>query len=105
MSRWVAINYREFWDVPRIFFAEDEGQLYLFDCPFDEETEDYPRDYQVYQMPELTETELSGSWENLERRAVRHLGQVPINRVDFDPTKRRQIDASILDAMIARTPG
>lgn len=39
--RWKPIKYRDFWDRPRIFFAEDAGSLYLFDFKFDSVAEDY----------------------------------------------------------------
>lgn len=104
MTRTVPISYREFWDVPRIFLAEEDGQLYLFDCPFDEATEDYPDEYRVYLMPHLTEPELAGSWAGLHRKAVREVGTVPISRVAFDPTRRKQIDAAVLDAFAAARP-
>lgn len=102
-QRWVPINYREFWDVPRIFFVEDDGQLYLFDCRFDEAIEDYPDEYRVYLMPHLGAEELAGSWAKVDRKAIRQLGTVPVARVKFDPTKREQIDAAILDEFAAAT--
>ena len=39
---WANIQYRDFYDVPRIFVADYQGRLYLFDCPFDEALDDYP---------------------------------------------------------------
>lgn len=101
MTRWVAINYREFWDVPRIFFTEENSQLYLFDCRFDEEVEDYPDEYRVYLMPQLSEADLAGSWAEVHRMATRELGTVPVDHVTFDPTRRKQIDASVLDGLTA----
>ena len=101
MNRWVAIDYREFWDVPRIFFATDAGRLVLFDCAFNEVLEDYPEVYRIYAMPSLSPDALAGSWKDIHRKATRFLGAVPISRVTFDPTKRKQIDASVLDELLA----
>jgi hypothetical protein len=102
MSSWADIDYRDFWDQPRIFFVRHNGRLYLFDCAFDDETEDYPDTYTVYEMPELTEVDFAGSWAHLADKATRRLGEIPLDRVQFDPTKRRQIDTAILDALTPR---
>ncbi|MBX9625825.1 MAG: hypothetical protein K2X82_18640 [Gemmataceae bacterium] len=108
MTRWVPIDYRDFWDVPRIFFAAAGGDLFLFDCPFDEEVEDFPNDYRVHRMPPLTPDDRAGSWAELHRKAVRELGTVPVTAVTFDPTKRKFIDGAILDevagAAVAHRP-
>jgi hypothetical protein len=87
MIQTAAIRYREFWDVPRIFLLSFQERLFLFDCPFDEELEDYPNQYKVYLLPNLSEEELDGSWEKLSDRALRHLGDVPIVNIQFDPNK------------------
>jgi hypothetical protein len=102
MSGWSDIDYRDFWDQPRIFFVHHEGHLILFDCAFDNEREDYRGFYSVYLMPELSADDFSGSWAGLGLRAARKLGEIPLTRVQFDPTKRRQIDVSVLDSLLAR---
>jgi hypothetical protein len=38
---------------------------------------------------------LEGSWETLPQLALRHLGRVLTSDVEFEETKRRQIDAEI----------
>jgi hypothetical protein len=101
-SVWAPIRYRDFWDVPRIFLVSYRGQLFLFDCPFDETLEDFPDLYHVYVMPALGEDELSGSWAGLALKAIRHVGDVPIAQVRFDQTKRQGIDPSLLDDMTSR---
>jgi len=102
MHPWTDIDYRDFWDQPRIFFVRHEGQLILFDCGFDNEIEDYRDFYSVYLMPELSADDFAGSWAGLWRNAARKLGEIPLNRVQFDPTKRRQVDTSVLDTMTSR---
>ena len=97
MQRPTPINYRDFWDYPRIFFVEDGGRLYLFDCQFDGATEDYPDDYQIFRMPPLTDADYAGSWAPLWERATARLGTVQVSEVTFDPTRRQAIDASVLD--------
>src|SRR3954451_1984847 len=101
MTRSVPIRYREFWDVPRTFLAEHRGQLVLFDCAFDEDAEDFPDQYAVYLMPPLSEAELAGSWESLPCRAVRRLGHVSVGAVRFDASRRKEIDAELLDLLLS----
>jgi hypothetical protein len=98
---WSDINYRDYWDQPRIFFVHKDGQLILFDCAFDHEIDDYPEFYSVYLMPQLSADEFAGSWVGLWRKAVRKLGEVPVDKVQFDATKRRQIDTSVLNTLIS----
>jgi hypothetical protein len=97
MENWMdVVGYRDFWDQPRIFFVRYKGHLILFDCAFDEATEDYPDDYVVYRMPELTDSEWEGSWAGIADRAIEKLGMVPLTAVQFDATRRKQIDQRIL---------
>jgi hypothetical protein len=81
MSIWADINYRGFWDIPRIFFVRFDDRLYLFDCQFDDVVEDYPDVYAVYEMPELTEADFAGSWGHLADGAIRRLGEIPLDQV------------------------
>ena len=103
MNRWATISYRDFWDVPRIFIAHDGGRWILFDCPFDETTEDYPDTYQVYEMPTLSEGDAAGSWAELRSKARRFLREVPVSDVRFDATKRAQVDLSVIDDAFSTT--
>jgi hypothetical protein len=95
-----SIRYRDFYDVPRIFLVLFEGQQFLFDCPFDGEVEDYSESYRVYAMPLLADADLKGSWERLPQLAIGFLGIVPVNQVQFDPTKRAAIDAAIIGELL-----
>ena len=99
--QWATIRYRDFYDLPRIFVTNYQGQLYLFDCPFDDELDDYPNSYRVYQLPALTEAELEGSWEHLPERASRWLGAISVTEVQFDPTKRARINTAVLSKLLA----
>ena len=102
MSTWAPIRYKGFWDVPRIFIVTYQDRVFLFDCPFDEDTEDYPESYQVYTVACLRDEELAGSWAQLSLKATQYLGEVPINKVRFDPSKRKEIDTAILDELTAK---
>jgi hypothetical protein len=103
MNPWAPIRYREFWDVPRIFLVCYQGKWFLIDCPFDETSEDFPDSYRAYIIPEPGEEELAGSWDKLHEKALHDLGAVPIARVRFDPSKRREIDTSVLNELTTRS--
>jgi hypothetical protein len=96
------IVYRGFWDVPRIFLARVGGDVYLFDCPFSETLDDYPDVYEVFLLsPSVDWDDLPKDWTTLSKTAVRRLGTIPVADVRFDPTLRKQFDASILDTLTA----
>jgi len=97
---WSAIRYRDFYDLPRIFITTYEGRQYLFDCPFDDELDDYPDSYRVYRLPALSEAELQGSWEHLSHLATDFLGVVPVTKVHFDPTKRACVNTAIFSELL-----
>ncbi|MEK6409633.1 MAG: hypothetical protein AABN34_22140 [Acidobacteriota bacterium] len=99
---WATIRYRDFYDVPRIFITALDGQEYLFDCPFDDDLDDYSDHYRVYQLPAILESELEGSWELLPEQAERLLAAVPVAEVQFDSTKRQRINTTVIEALLAR---
>ena len=100
MSKWHSFQYREFWDQPRILYASDGEQSFLFDCPFDEQLDGYSESYNVYLMPQLDSSDLSGSWAGLEKRALRLLGTINVPASAFDPSRRTQIDLGILSRLV-----
>ena len=100
----VLIRYRDFWDVPRIFFAEHDGELYLFDSRFDKTSEDYLESYDVYLMPSFGESDYLGSWAEHPQKAICKVGVVPIDSVRFDPTKRKEIGAEVFDLLAVNAP-
>ena len=95
-------QYRDFWDVPRMFVVEADGRTLLFDCVFDEEVEDYADTYRVYLMPSLTERELEGSWAELATRALRSLATIPVASVRFDPTNRTFVDCQLIASLASK---
>lgn len=99
MTQMLPIRYRGFWDVPRIFLARHANRLYLFDCPFSEQLDDYPDDFTVYLLPEIPDAAIPTDWTTLPERAVQKVGEVPVSAVRFDPTKRAAISADVFDAI------
>ena len=104
MCDWIPIRYLGFWDVPRNFLVRFSGDLYLFDCPFDEEGDEYPEYYSVYILPEMSREQIDADWVGLPARALRKTGVVPIDSVRFDPTKRKEIGAEVFDLLAVNAP-
>jgi|KBSMisStaDraftv2_1062788.scaffolds.fasta_scaffold98655_1 hypothetical protein len=94
-------QYRDFWDIPRIFLVEYGNSLFLFDCEFDEQKEDYGNVFHVYLMPKLTEQEFDGSWEKLSGKAERFLGEIYAADLTFDESRRESIDEEVLIKLLS----
>lgn len=96
MNEWLdIIEYREFHDIPRIFLVKRNGKLYFFDCPFDDDLDEYRSEYSVYEMPEFW-GELPEDWNSMPGQATKNVGSVKVESVTFDPSKRKRIDATEL---------
>jgi hypothetical protein len=102
MATWAPIQYREFWDIPRIFIAPLQGKTFLFDCRFDEALEDFPDYYEVFLLPHVDSAELVGSWDGLRNRATQFIANVPIERVQFDPSNRREVNTAVLEELMSQ---
>ena len=102
MNEWLdIIEYRDFHDVPRVFLVDVDGRAFLFDCPFDEEVDEYPDEYGVYEMPSKFLLERPADWTGLSRQAVSYKGKVSVRQITFDSTKRNRIDASVIRALLS----
>jgi len=93
--KYTDIQYREFYDVPRIFLFRVGGSLFLAECSFDDQMDDYCRHYDLFELP--SDTPLEGSWDALHDSATRNIGQISVSDVVFDETKRRQVDLTSFD--------
>src|SRR5215213_8671959 len=102
MATTIPILARDHWDVPRIFLVKRPDGYVLFDCEFDDETEDYADSYRVYLLPDLSPEALVGSWADFRRLATAELGEVAVADVTFDSTGRNAIDLGLLERMEAR---
>lgn len=99
MNHWSPISYRGFYDVPRVFLLEYKKKLFLFSCPFNAQIDEYPEVYKLYLMPAITAEELEGDWE-LYLKSIQHLGEIPVKGVQFDATKRREMNAAVIDDLL-----
>jgi hypothetical protein len=101
MSPLVPIEYSGFYDVPRGIIVEYRGQTFLLLSLFDEQRDEYPDAYTVYLLPRGTKAQLaSAAWEVVAKAHGRLVGQLPIEAVAFDPTKRKTMDSSVLDPFL-----
>jgi len=91
---WLPIRYREFYDVPRIFVVDAGDARLVFDCPFDDELDDYRSAYRVYRLAPDADIP-DGSWIGLTDGAEL-AGQISVAAVTLDPTRRVAIDSAVL---------
>jgi hypothetical protein len=103
MAEMIPFHYVEFYDVPRTIALTHRGKLYLLQSAFDENLDDYPDAYTVYKLPEAVRSQIEGAhWTFLESLPLEPVGHIAIRNVRFDATKRRELDASILDVIDSR---
>jgi len=94
---WLRIEYRDFYDIPRAFIVEYQDAVYFFDCPFDADLDEYPEQYTVYRIPvSLPDAINAPSWAELPGHGIR-VAQIRTGAVEFDPTKRGAVRASVFD--------
>jgi hypothetical protein len=97
-----SFQYIDFYDYPRSIVLDYRGKLILLLSAFDEELDDYPNAYAVYLLPPIVAAQLkAGSWKFLEEQGLEPIGQIPLGRVKFDASRRKKLDASILDDLIS----
>lgn len=94
------ILYSGFYDFPLAFVASNEGAQYLFWRVFDDDLDDFPDEYEVYILPNLSPEEIEISWSDLPDKAKTRIGKIPVNQVVFDPTRRKSIDRNTFDRIV-----
>jgi hypothetical protein len=96
-GRWLPMVYRGFYDIPRMVAVTLGETTYLLHCPFDESLDDYSPYFDVYQLPAgLEDLQREPAWDELPRMG-RRVGRVPVDKVEFDSSRRETISASFLD--------
>lgn len=100
----LPIVYRGFYDIPRAFATVYEGRIYLFDCPFDDEIDDYPETYSVFVLGPYAD----GWAERLDwaviPKGLKPVGAIPTVEVRFDPTRRHYVDAAVFGLLDSVEP-
>ena len=105
MGKMIPFRYGGFWDVPRYILLRYRGKALLLESPFDENLDEYPDDFAVYELPSETEwsAETRGSWipEGTQRTLI---GHIPVSAVMFDSTMRKTLDADCIDSFFSDDP-
>lgn len=111
MSEFLPIYYSGFWDVPSAFLTLYNEDLFLFwRDDFDEELDDYPPNYKVYSVKNVTLTDaFEPSEPPYEFVILRNIpllldneiiGEIPTGEVIFDETKRKSINKTVLKQLL-----
>jgi hypothetical protein len=94
-------HYVEFYDVPRTIILLLRGNWVLLRSAFNEALDNYEGEYSVFRLPPSFQPPRAGSkWEFRESELVR-VGSIPVRDVQFDPSRRRMLNAKALDEMIS----
>jgi hypothetical protein len=101
MVEMTPFRYGGFCDVPRCLSLRYQGRWFLLQSAFDEDLDEYPSEYSVYIVPESADDSRPVcSPEFLSNTPMDCIGQIQIDEVTFDPSKRKELDASILDRFV-----
>jgi hypothetical protein len=94
--KWIPITYYEFYDCPRLFIAEWNGALFIFDCPFSDSFDEYPEYYSVYRLSldVYSVSSLSEVLSVIVSEAP--CCEVAVCEVVFDESRRRAIGRDVL---------
>jgi hypothetical protein len=96
---WLPIQYRDFYDVPRLIAVERTGEIYLFDCPFDDETDEYSDWFVIYRLPPENRGLLDeASWRSLTSLGE-PVGRLAVKDIELDPSRRRAINDAVFRKM------
>jgi hypothetical protein len=96
---WLPITYRDFYDVPRAVVVEYHGRLFFFDCPFCHDLDDFPEQFDVYELPHEVEDVLATvNWNDLAATG-KFVGRIPVKSVEFDASKRQSVKSAVLDRL------
>lgn len=94
-------TYGDFYDVPRQIILKYREEPYVWLSAFDDQLDDYPDSYQVFLVPLPSRMALSIPGQQFlmeaEQIGAKLLGSIPVKEVRFDPSLRRELDASFLD--------
>jgi hypothetical protein len=94
----IPFRYVEFYDVPRCIVVCYRGTSLLLLSAFDNNIDEYPDTYVVYVLPkEAEETFRKGSWKFIEETPMHPVGEIRVDSVKFDESKRKEFDSSCLD--------
>jgi hypothetical protein len=89
--------YSGFYDVPLAFVVWHGRRQFLFLREFDDALDNYPDTYRVFSLPGLSDEIIKSSWQRIESLATAFLGEVFVREVNFDPSRRKEMETSVID--------
>ena len=99
VARLPILEYRDYYDLPRLILVAAADRFLLLDCPFDEAADDYPTDYAVYELASDPRESFGPDWRLLSATG-RLLGRVPVASIRFDPAHRYAIESDGLETLL-----
>jgi hypothetical protein len=100
MPATTPIYYTDYCDFPRVFVATHGNVSFLFDAGFDEATDEYPDEFEVFLLPALDLRDAEEMWGSLRSKVVRRLGTIPTSAVRFtDGNRKWEVDVAILERL------
>jgi hypothetical protein len=110
-AEFLPIRYGGYWDVPSSFITVYRDDLYYFKRDdFDEDLDDYPRNYKVYRIPDIKfEDAFAPRGDHPRAVLIRDLvkapgsifiGEVPTRNVIFDDTNRQFVNAIVFKQIV-----
>ena len=97
MSPMTNFRYADFYDVPRTIVLRFQDRLFLLQSAFNDELDEYEKEYSIYPLPDSFESVQGGDfWKFLEELELNCIAKVPVNSVQFDRTKRKKLETSVL---------
>ena len=99
----VSIEYRDFYDIPRLFIAERHGVVYLFDGQFSASCDDYPSHFNVFRLSsKIDDVRKEPDWSRLNEQGE-HIAVVLADTIEFDVTRRKSISDRVFDSLTLET--
>jgi hypothetical protein len=96
-------QYGYFYDVPRCLSFRYRGRRFLLQSAFDDDLDEYPSEYSVYVVPESVDESQPVCSPAFLNTPMVCIGEISIDDVTFDPSKRTALDASCLDTLLSQT--
>ena len=101
MAEMTPFTYGYFYDVPRCIVLRYRGRRFLLQSAFDDDLDEYPTDYSVYLVPESADDSHPVCSPEFLSTPMVCIGRISVDQVTFDPSRRKALDASCLDSLLA----
>lgn len=99
-NQFIPIHYGGFWDVLDSFLTDFMGEVYLFTrYSFDEKIDDYPPNYEVYIVKNISldEAVRSNFWQPHNYEEKIFIGEIPTKDVIFDSTNKQFVNTVVFE--------